>query len=144
MQERFTHQLAAAVEELSGARGVLIVVEALHMCMVRSCSTKTAAQRSFICISCVQLLYQQHALICEERHRIRVVSERIPRKRPFLRSAHENLLSSAQCQFDCGFVMQVARGVEKHASTTTTMAARGSLVAISIARCQLLLSLCLS
>lgn len=70
-QERLTHELASAVEALAGARGVLVVVEALHMCMV-------------------------------------------------------------------------ARGVEKHASSTTTVAARGSLVEDGAARSQLLLSLCLS
>lgn len=70
-QERLTHELAGAVEALAGARGVLVVVEALHMCMV-------------------------------------------------------------------------ARGVEKHASSTTTVAARGSLAEDGAARSQLLLSLCLS
>jgi len=70
-QERFTHELADAVEQLAGARGVLVVVEALHMCMI-------------------------------------------------------------------------ARGVEKHASSTTTVAARGSLAQDGAARSQLLLSLCLS
>ena len=34
MQERLTHELAGAVSALAGAGGVLVVVEALHMCMV--------------------------------------------------------------------------------------------------------------
>lgn len=71
LQERLTQELAGAVEALANARGVLVVVEALHMCMV-------------------------------------------------------------------------ARGVEKHASSTTTVAARGSLAEDGAARSQLLLSLCLS
>mmetsp|Transcript_18981 Transcript_18981/g.57326 ORF Transcript_18981/g.57326 Transcript_18981/m.57326 type:complete len:584 (+) Transcript_18981:338-2089(+) len=71
IQERFTQEVAAAIETAAGAKGVLVVVEGLHMCMV-------------------------------------------------------------------------ARGVEKHASSTTTVAARGTLEADGATRSQLMLSLCLN
>ena len=69
-QERLTHQLADEVSQLTGAAGVLVLAEAVHLCMV-------------------------------------------------------------------------ARGVEKHASSTCTVAVRGSLAADSAVRRELMLSCCL-
>ena len=70
-QERLTHQLADEVALASGAAGVLVVVEARHLCMV-------------------------------------------------------------------------ARGVEKHAAGTTTIACRGTLVGDSATRAELMLGCCVA
>lgn len=57
--------------------------------------------------------------------------------------------SATQCKgalvvVDGLHMCMVARGVEKHASSTTTVAARGSLADDGVARSQLLLSLCIN
>lgn len=57
--------------------------------------------------------------------------------------------SATQCKgalvvVDGLHMCMVARGVEKHASSTTTVAARGSLAEDGVARSQLLLSLCIN
>lgn len=49
LQERLTHELAGAVSALAGARGVLVVVEALHMCMVARGVEKHASRCGPMC-----------------------------------------------------------------------------------------------
>lgn len=49
-QERLTHQLADAVSSLSGAAGTMVVLEAMHLCMLARGVEKHASSTSTVAV----------------------------------------------------------------------------------------------
>jgi GTP cyclohydrolase I len=64
LQERLTHELAGAVGALAGARGVLVVVEALHMCMVARGVEKHASRCDLCSCQSAQSMCLVMQLLC--------------------------------------------------------------------------------
>ena len=52
IQEQLTHQIAQAVEEVTGAKGVGVIVEAKHMCMMmRGVEKQNSKMRTSVMLS---------------------------------------------------------------------------------------------
>ena len=67
IQEQLTHQIAKAVEEVTGAKGVGVIVEAKHMCMMMRGVEK---QNSIMTTSCMLGHFREQAQTREEFFRL--------------------------------------------------------------------------